>query len=184
MAAKTGEEKDNTMNILNQQLDNISADNKYVTFRVLDEEYGVDVLKVQEILRYRQPTKIPNTPEVIKGVLNFRGDVIPILDLRRKFGLPLKEYDNFTVIITLEVKDKIIGIIVDNVSDIISFANEDIQDTLDFSSDVDTEFIRGMAKSEGRLIMLLELSQLLSFKEFKVVSKLNNKEEEKLEEQE
>ncbi|SJZ40935.1 chemotaxis protein CheW [Selenihalanaerobacter shriftii] len=170
---QTEEHNDNTMNILNQQLTNISAENQFVTFRVDDEEYGVDVLKVQEIIRYHQPTKVPNAPEVIKGVINFRGEVIPIVDLRKKFNLELREYDSFTVIIILEVKDKIVGIIVDHVSDILSFSKEDIQTALEFSSDIKTEFIKGMAKLDERLIILLELEKLLSFKEFRALNRLD-----------
>ena len=164
--------RDNTMNILNQQLTNISAENQYVTFQVADEEYGIDVLKVQEIIRYHQPTKLPNAPEVIQGVLNFRGEVIPILDIRRKFSLGDKEYDSFNVIIVIEIKDKIVGIIVDHVSDIISFTEDQIQETLQFSSQINTQFIRGMAQLEDRLVILLDLEKLLSFEEFKAVHQL------------
>ncbi|MGM0501547.1 MAG: chemotaxis protein CheW [Bacillota bacterium] len=171
---------DNTLNILNQQLTNISAENQFLTFKVADEEYGVDVLKVQEIIRYREPTTMPNAPQVIRGVINFRGEVIPVVDLRRKFDLAEKEYDNFTIIIALEVKSKIVGVVVDHVSDIVSFSSEDIQESLDFGSQVDTEFIRGMARLDERLIILLHLEKLLSFEEFKAVNKVStnvNKEE-------
>ena len=154
---------DNTVNILNQQLTNISAANQFLTFEVDDEEYGVDVLKVQEIIRYREPTVMPNAPEVIKGVINFRGEVIPVVDLRKKFNLTDKEYDNFTVIIALEVKNKIVGAIVDKVSDMVSFTDDDIQENLEFGSQVDTEFIKGMARLDERLIILLHLEKLLSF---------------------
>ena len=185
-AQQKGEEvQDNTMNILNQQLTNISAENQYVTFEVDTEEYGIDVLKVQEIIRYQEPTKLPNAPEVIKGVLNFRGEVIPIIDLRRKFNLSLTEYDSFTVIIVIEIKDKTVGIIVDHVSDIVSFSHDDIQETLEFSAEINTQFIKGMAQLDDRLIILLELEALLSFEEFRAVHQLDqsnlnleNKEEE------
>lgn len=176
------EEEDNTMNILNQQLTNISAENQFLTFEVADEEYGVDVLKVQEIIRYHEPTAMPNAPEVIKGVINFRGEVIPVVDLRKKFNLPDREYDNFTVIIALEVKNKIVGTIVDQVSDIVSFSDDDIQENLEFGSQIDTEFIKGMARLDERLIILLYLEKLLSFEEFKAVnevgSNLDNESEE------
>jgi purine-binding chemotaxis protein CheW len=166
------EAQDNTMNILNQQLTNISAENQYVTFEVADEEYGIDVLQVQEIIRYKEPTKLPNAPKVIKGVLNFRGEVIPIIDLRSKFNLDGAEYDSFTVIVVIEVKDKTVGLIADHVSDIVSFSQEDIQDTLEFSAEINTEFIRGMAQLEERLVILLKLDKLLSFEEFKAVHEL------------
>jgi len=164
---------DNTVNILNQQLTNISAENQYLTFKVLDEEYGVDVMKVQEIIRYREPTTMPNAPEVIKGVINFRGEVIPIVDLRTKFNLEAGEYDKFTVVIALEVKNKIVGVIVDEVSDMVSFSEEDIQSNLDFGSQVNTKFIKGMARLEERLIILLYLEELLSFEEFKAVNEVD-----------
>ncbi|MFW6034796.1 MAG: chemotaxis protein CheW [Halothermotrichaceae bacterium] len=174
MAAETENYQDNTMDILNQQLTNISAENQFLTFKIEDEEYGVDVLKVQEIIRYRKPTKIPNTPAVVKGVINFRGEVSPVLDMREKFDFETRNYNSFTVIIVLEIQSKIISIIVDQVSDILSFSKDDIQKTLDFSSDIDTEFIDGMAKLDNRLIMLLNLDLLLSFKELNVVSNIDS----------
>ena len=170
--------KDNTVDILNQQLTKISAENQFLTFKVADEEYGVDVLKVQEIIRYRKPTKMPNAPDIVKGVINFRGEVIPMVDLRKKFNLELKEYDHFTVVIILEVKSKIVGIIVDKVSDMLSFNDEDIQTNLQFGSHVDMKFIKGMARIEDRLIILLYLDKLLSFEEYKAISSVNETNEE------
>lgn len=165
---------DNTVDILNQQLTKISAENQFLTFKVADEEYGVDVLKVQEIIRYREPTKMPNAPDIVKGVINFRGEVIPMVDLRKKFNLELIDYDDFTVVIILEVKSKIVGIIVDMVSDMLSFNDEDIQTNLEFGSHVDMKFIKGMARLEDRLIILLYLDKLLSFEEYKAISSVNN----------
>ena len=161
---------DNTVDRLNQQLTKISAENQFLTFKVADEEYGVDVLKVQEIIRYREPTKMPNAPDIVKGVINFRGEVIPMVDLRKKFNLELIDYDDFTVVIILEVKSKIVGIIVDMVSDMLSFNDEDIQTNLEFGSHVDMKFIKGMARLEDRLIILLYLDKLLSFEEYKAIS--------------
>ncbi|MEA1975442.1 MAG: chemotaxis protein CheW [Bacillota bacterium] len=170
--------KDNTVDILNQELTKVSAENQFLTFKVADEEYGVDVLKVQEIIRYRKPTKMPNAPDIVKGVINFRGEVIPMVDLRKKFNLELKEYDNFTVVIILEVKSKIVGIIVDMVSDMLSFSDEDIQTNLQFGSHVDMKFIKGMARIEERLIILLYLDKLLSFEEYKAISTVTESEQE------
>jgi purine-binding chemotaxis protein CheW len=164
---------DNTVDILNQQLTKISAENQFLTFKVADEEYGVDVLKVQEIIRYREPTKMPNAPDIVKGVINFRGEVIPMVDLRKKFNLELIDYDHFTVVIILEVKSKIVGIIVDKVSDMLSFNDEDIQTNLEFGSHVDMKFIKGMARLENRLIILLYLDKLLSFEEYKAISNVS-----------
>ncbi|AZO93270.1 chemotaxis protein CheW [Halocella sp. SP3-1] len=171
--------QDNTMDILNQQLTNISAENQFLTFIVENEEYGVDVLSVQEIIRYKKPTVIPNTPESVRGVINFRGEVIPIIDLRRKFGFGDKEYNNFTVIIIIEVINKIFGMIVDQVSDILSFSKGDIQETLDFSSDINTDFISGMAKLDERLIILIKFEKLLSFNEYSVLKEIDKLDKEK-----
>ncbi|ACL71005.1 chemotaxis protein CheW [Halothermothrix orenii] len=175
MSGEARGKQDNTLDILNQQLTSISAENQFLTFKIEEEEYGVDVLRVQEIIRYHEPTKIPNTPDIIKGVINFRGEVIPVIDLRKKFGFPYREYDNFTVIIVLEVREKILGIIVDQVSDILSFSSEDIQRTLEFSSDINVEFIDGMAKLDERLIMLLKLDMLLNFNELGAINRLGEK---------
>ncbi|MFW5961530.1 MAG: chemotaxis protein CheW, partial [bacterium] len=158
-----------TLDILNQQLTNISAENQFVTFLLGEEEYGVDVLKVQEIIRYEEPTKIPNIPEVIAGVANSRGEIIPILDMRAKFNMEKIKYNNFNVIIVIEVKDSFVGIIVDEVSDIISFNKEDIQKTPEFSSEIKTEHIKGMGKINDRLILLLDTDRLLSFKEYSML---------------
>lgn len=166
--------QDNTMDILNQQLTNIAAENQFLTFNVENEEYGVDVLAVQEIIRYRKPTIIPNTPESMRGVINFRGEVIPVIDLRKKFGFETKEYNQFTVIIIIDVIGKTLGMIVDQVSDILSFSEENIQETLDFSSDIDTDFISGMAKLDDRLIILLKLEKLLSFSEINLLKNIED----------
>ncbi|MFW5982239.1 MAG: chemotaxis protein CheW [Halanaerobiaceae bacterium] len=161
--------QDNTLDILNQQLTNITAENQYVTFLLGEEEYGVDVLKVQEIIRYNEPTKIPNIPDVIAGVANSRGEIIPIIDMRIKFNMKKIEYNSFNIIIVIEVKDSFVGIIVDEVSDIISFNSEDIQKTPEFTSDIKTEHIRGMGKTNNRLILLLDTDKLLTFKEYTFV---------------
>lgn len=173
MGGKKGYQ-DNTMDILNQQLTNISAENQFLTFIIAGEEYGVDVLSVQEIIRYKKPTIIPNTPDSVKGVINFRGEVVPVIDLRKKFGFKDKEYNIFTVIIIIEVLNKIIGVIVDEVSDILSFSEDDIQESLDFSSEIDTDFISGMAKVNDRLIILIKLARLLSFSEYKALKKIDD----------
>jgi len=164
---------DNTMNILNQQLTNYTAENQYVSFNLDEEEYGIDVLLVQEIIRYQKPTKVPNANLIIQGVINFRGKVIPLVDMRAKFGLPVKEYDNFTVIIVLEIKGKTVGIVVDMVSDIVSFTAGNIQNADDdFIRDLKAEYLKGMGKLDNRLIMLLEPDKILSFEEFKGIQEI------------
>lgn len=165
--------EDNTMNILNQQLTSYVSDNQYVSFNLDEEEYGIEVLLVQEIIRYHKPTKVPNANHVIQGVINFRGKVIPLIDMRAKFGLPTKEYDTFTVIIVLEIKGKTVGLIVDRVYDIVSLTENNIQVAdEDFINDLKAEYLKGMGKLGDRLVLLLEPDKILSFEEFKQVQSI------------
>lgn len=167
--------KDNTLNILNEQMTNMSAENQYVTFNIGDEEYGIDIILVQEIIRYSKPTKVFNANPMIKGVINFRGKVIPIIDMQRKFGFPLREYNKFTVVIIIEVGNKTMGMIVDSVSDIVSFTSENIQLVdQEFAKDIKSEHLRGMAKLDDRIILLLDPNRVLSFEE---LDKIKLKEE-------
>ncbi len=169
--------QDNTMDILNHQLTNYSAENQYVSFNLDDEEYGIDVLLVQEIIRYQKPTKVPNANQIIQGVINFRGKVIPLIDMRNKFGLLPREYDTFTVIIILEIKGKTCGIVVDRVSDIVNFAAQNIQAADDdFVQDLKAEYLKGMGKLSNRLVMLLDPDKILSFQEFKSIQQIGKEE--------
>lgn len=166
---------DNTMNILNQQLTSFVADNQYVSFNLDEEEYGIEVLLVQEIIRYQRPTKVPNANRVVQGVINFRGKVIPLVDMRAKFGLLTREYDNFTVIIVLEIKSKTVGLIVDRVYDIVSLSENDIQAAdEDFINDLKAEYLKGMGKLGDRLVLLLDPDRVLSFEEYKQVQQMSN----------
>lgn len=165
--------EDNTMNILNQQLTSYMSDNQYVSFNLDEEEYGIEVLLVQEIIRYHKPTKVPNGNKVVSGVINFRGKVIPLIDMRAKFGLATREYDTFTVIIVLEIKGKTVGLIVDRVYDIVSLTEQDIQFVdEDFIADVKAEYLRGMGKVGERLILLLDPERVLSFEELHRVTQI------------
>ncbi len=151
-----------------QQLNTLSTENQYVTFQIGDEEYGIDIMLVQEITRYDKPTKVYNSSPAIKGVSNFRGKVIPILDMRRKFNLPEQDYDQFTVVIVIEYRNKTMGMIVDRVSDIMSFANEDIQQVdQDLADDIKTGHLKAMGKSGNRIYMLLDPDVLISFVDVK-----------------
>ncbi len=135
---------------------------QFVTFTLGDEEYGIEILKVQEIIGYPGFTKIPNMPAFVKGVINLRGSVVPVIDLRLKFGMDEKAYDTYTVILVLEVREKIIGAIVDSVSDVISLKEEEMQPTPDFSSGVSADSIRGMGRKDEKLIILLDIDRVLS----------------------
>lgn len=122
---------------------------QYLTFMLAGEEYGVDILRVQEIKGWDNATKIPNTPEYIRGVINLRGTIVPIIDLRLRFNLDHLDYGATTVVIVVKVvnescKDRIMGIVVDAVSDVYNIANENLKDAPDFGTAVDTNFVKGL----------------------------------------
>ncbi len=135
--------------------------NQFLTFSLGDELYGVDILRVQEIKGYTAVTKIPNTPSHIKGVLNLRGTIVPIVELRTRFGLPTIDYTMFTVIVVVVVQDKVMGLVVDAVSDVLDIAKKDIQPAPAFGSKVDVTFIHGIGKSGEKLVSLLDIDRLL-----------------------
>jgi purine-binding chemotaxis protein CheW len=122
----------------------------------------VDILRVQEIKGYTAVTKIPNTPPHIKGVLNLRGTIVPIVELRTKFGMPTIDYTMFTVIVVVVVKEKIMGLVVDAVSDVLNIDKKDIQPPPQFGAKVDVSFLNGIGKSGEKLIALLDMDKLLS----------------------
>jgi purine-binding chemotaxis protein CheW len=147
---------------LNQQIGLATDGNQFLTFQLGDELYGVDILRVQEIKGYTTVTKIPNTPPHIKGVLNLRGTIVPIVELRTKFGMPTIDYTMFTVIVVVVVKEKIMGLVVDAVSDVLNIDKKDIQPPPQFGAKVDVSFLNGIGKSNDKLIALLDMDRLLS----------------------
>jgi len=134
---------------------------QYLTFTLGHEEYGVEILRVQEIKGYSPVTPIPNTPAYVRGVMNLRGAIIPVMDLRMKFGMPEAEYTAFTVIIVVTVGAKTMGVIVDSVSDVLIIGKGDVQPTPDFGSTVDAGFIHGIARAGEKLVALLDLDRAL-----------------------
>jgi purine-binding chemotaxis protein CheW len=147
---------------LNQQIGLTTDGSQFLTFQLGDELFGVDILRVQEIKGYTAVTKIPNTPPHIKGVLNLRGTIVPIVELRTKFGMATIEYTMFTVIIVVVVKEKIMGLVVDAVSDVLNIDKKDIQPPPQFGAKVDISFLNGIGKSGEKLIALLDMDKLLS----------------------
>ena len=134
---------------------------QYLTFRLCDQDFGIDILRVQEIKNYSLITPIPNTPSYVKGAMNLRGSVVPIVDLRIKFGMPENEYDQYTVIIIVNVAERVLGLVVDSVTDVINVGLDDFEPTPELGLDVDTSFMEGLAKTEDRLTTLLNLEELL-----------------------
>ena len=135
--------------------------NEFLTFKLGSEEYGIEILKVQEIRCYEQVTKIANAPEFIKGVVNLRGIIVPIVDMRIKFNLGKAEYDQFTVVIILNVAGRVVGMVVDGVSDVIQLAAEQIRPAPDFSSSFDTEYITGLGSVDERMLILVDIEKLM-----------------------
>ena len=151
---------------------------KYLTFVLDDEEYGISILKVREIIGLLPITSVPKTPSFVKGVINLRGKVIPILDLRLKFGMAPIEYTDKTSIIVVDVSgvsDKLqIGVIVDHVSDVVNIKSEDIEDAPAFGTAVDTAFILGMAKIDKGIKILLEIDKVLRSDEISILDGIKN----------
>jgi purine-binding chemotaxis protein CheW len=134
---------------------------QYLTFALGDGEYAVEILKVQEIRGYSAITPIPNTPAYIKGVMNLRGTIVPVVDLRAKLEMAAVAYTPFTVIIVVAVGTRVMGVVVDAVSDVLNIPAADVQPTPDFGGAVDAEFITGLAKAGDKLVVLLDLDRVL-----------------------
>ena len=149
------------LDTLSNQISFATDGSQYLTFRLAQEEYGVEILKVQEIKGYSAITPIPNTPAYLKGVMNLRGTIVPVVDLRAKFAMAQADYNQFTVIIVLTVGTKVMGLIVDAVSDVLNIPKADVQPTPDFGAQVDARFINGMAKAGDKLVVLLDIDRVL-----------------------
>ncbi|MDP2072214.1 chemotaxis protein CheW [Methylotenera sp.] len=142
-----------------------NAAGEYLTFVLGDEQYGLEILKVQEIRGYDAVTQIANTPDFIKGVVNLRGKIVPIVDLRIKFHLGKVEYDEFTVVIILNLNGRVVGIVVDGVSDVMALKEDQIRDVPSLVSNIDTKYIVGLASVETQMFILVDIEQLMSSQE-------------------
>jgi purine-binding chemotaxis protein CheW len=137
------------------------ATSQYLTFALGQEEYGIDILRVQEIKGFSAVTPIPNSPAYVKGVMNLRGTVVPIFDLRLKFGMESQAYDRFTVIVVVNVGERIVGLVVDAVSDVLDIGNDSIEPAPDLGASIDTSVLQGIARNQDRLISLLAIDQVV-----------------------
>lgn len=149
--------------------DTTEATQEYLTFTLGAEEYGIDILKVQEIRGYDAVTTIVNAPPFIKGVINLRGVIVPIVDMRIKFNLGQPEYNQFTVVIILNVARRVIGMVVDSVSDVITIGRDAIKPAPDFGATVDTRFILGLATLDERMIIAVDIEKLMTSAEMALV---------------
>jgi purine-binding chemotaxis protein CheW len=146
----------------NQQSGDTTDGSQFLTFQLGDEVYGVDILRVQEIKGYTTVTKIPNQPSYIKGVMNLRGTIVPIIELRTKIGMETIDYTAHTVIVVVVVQDRIMGFVVDSVSDVLNISKQDIQAPPEFGTKVDVSFLNGIAQCGANLIALLNIDRLLT----------------------
>ncbi|MFT7559274.1 MAG: purine-binding chemotaxis protein CheW [Flavobacteriales bacterium] len=154
------------------------ANDQYLTFIMDNEEYGVDILAVQEIRGWESATPLPNAPPHIKGVINLRGTIVPLVDLRRCFGLDVIEYTAITVVIVLKVAtgkgDKVMGIIVDAVSDVYALAKGDMKPAPDLGSIVSTDVIKGLVNVNDKMVILLNIDELLSLEDSPNLSNISS----------
>ncbi len=166
----------NETKIMNQAIKAAAnREGKYLTFSMAKEEYGISILKIKEIIGMMPITSVPRTPAFVKGVINLRGKVIPVVDLRLRFGLPSTDYTERTCIIVVEIQGPtgtiIIGIVVDSVSEVLNIKGNDIEDTPTFGTRLNTDYILGMAKMQGGVKILLDIDRVLTTEELVLIDK-------------
>ncbi len=159
-----------SMEMTRETVSEISKEGKYLTFELDEEEYGLEILKVKEIIGIMKITSVPQTPRYVKGVINLRGKVIPVIDLRLKFDMDPIEYSERTCIIVVDIADNLrnglmMGIVVDSVSEVLNIGTDEIEETPTFGTKLDTEYILGMAKVKGGVKILLDIGKVLSVQE-------------------
>ncbi len=164
-----------------------TAGGEFLTFRLGEEEYGIDILRVQEIRSYENPTRIANAPSFIKGVVNLRGVIVPIIDLRVKLGCEKVEYNGFTVVVVLNVRGRVVGAVVDSVSDVLELSRENIKPSPELNSSIDASFITGIgtiknsaaagpndaagaSADKERMLILMDIEALMSSAEMGLIS--------------
>ncbi len=155
------------------ETETIVRDGKYLTFSLAEEEYGIEILKIKEIIGMMPVTEVPQTPDFIKGVINLRGKVIPVIDLRSRFGMQSIGYTDRTCIIVVEIlcqeQTVQIGIVVDTVSEVLNVKSDEVEETPAFGTRLDTEYISGMAKIQGGVKILLDIDRVLNTDEIAII---------------
>jgi len=146
-----------------------ASNRQYVTFSIKDELFGIDVRRAQEVMNIPQITKVPNTMPFMKGVIDLRGTIIPLIDLRIKFKIEEKAYDQNTVIIIIDVKNVVCGVIVDSVSDVVTMSLEDVQHTPHFASEIDKDSVFGIGKINEKLVIVLDVDKILTDEELLLI---------------
>jgi purine-binding chemotaxis protein CheW len=150
----------------------VATGGEFLTFTLGKEEYGIDILKVQEIRGYDAVTTIANTPNFIKGVINLRGIIVPIVDMRIKFKLENVTYDQLTVVIILNLASRVVGMVVDGVSDVIALTAEQIKVAPQFGATLDTQYLMGLGTIDERMLILVDIEKLMSSSDMELVDKI------------
>lgn len=150
-----------TVRARSDQADEAGTAQEFLTFALGAEEYAIDILKVQEIRGYEQPTTIANAPAFIKGVINLRGTIVPIVDMRIKFNVGAADYTPFTVVIILNIGSRVVGMVVDGVSDVIALRPEQIRPAPEFAATVDTKYIQGLGTLDERMLIVVDIARLM-----------------------
>ncbi|OGT12845.1 MAG: chemotaxis protein CheW [Gallionellales bacterium RIFCSPHIGHO2_02_FULL_57_16] len=154
---------------LNQGQKTIEDSRELLTFTLGSEEYGIDILKVQEIRGYEAVTAIANAPEFIKGVINLRGIIVPIVDMRIKFNLGSVTYNETTVVIILNVASRVVGMVVDGVSDVTALKADEIKPAPEFGAGLDTQYLQGLGTVDERMIILVDIEELMSSRDMELI---------------
>jgi purine-binding chemotaxis protein CheW len=147
----------------------MSESQQYVIFSINEQTYGIEILKIKEVVSYRKITPLPNMRGLIKGIINLRGVVLPVFDLREKFNLSETNYTPFHTIIVMEILGRVTGVIVDDISDVVVILPEEVQSTSNLPPGMKTEYMKGIGKKENRLIVLLDIDRLLSPEELEIL---------------
>jgi purine-binding chemotaxis protein CheW len=151
----------------------INIPSEFLTFTLGNEEYGIDILKVQEIRGYDAVTHIANAPEFIKGVINLRGVIVPIVDMRIKFRVGAATYNEFTVVIIMNVLDKVVGMVVDGVSDVVALTQEQVKPAPEMGAALDTHYIIGLGTLNEQMLILVDIEKLMSSEEMQIIEQVN-----------
>ena len=160
------------MNTTTSETGGIAKAAEYLAFTLGQEEYGIDIQKVSEIRSYETPTRIANAPEFVKGVVNLRGIIVPIVDMRIKFNLGTPSYDQFTVVIILNISNRVVGMVVDRVSDVTTLLPEQIKPAPDMGRSINTEYVIGLGTIDERMLILVDIDQLMSSADMGLIEKL------------
>jgi purine-binding chemotaxis protein CheW len=162
----------NNTSTLGENSDRDIAGHEFLAFTLGKEEYGIDILKVQEIRGYETVTRIANAPEFIKGVVNLRGIIVPIVDMRIKFHLGEPTYDQFTVVIILNIGGRVVGMVVDSVSDVITLSAEQIKPAPEMGTALNTDYLIGLGTIDERMLILVDIDKLMSSAEMGLIEKI------------